>query len=125
MTQKFQIYKCEICGNLIQVLLEGNGELVCCGKNMILQAIQHDTNELGEKHAPKYEQRNDETFVTVKSHPMVNEHYIQFIETYTKDKNEMHIKYFYPQETAEMNISHFTKEVESIEFCNIHRLWGE
>lgn len=124
-TEKLEIYKCNICGNTVQVLLNGVGELVCCNEPMEKLEIQHDTNELGEKHAPKIEFRDNKKFVQVISHPMLAEHYIQFVEVYTKDKNELHLKYFYPQETPELDISHFSEEVDAIELCNIHKLWGE
>ena len=101
MTVKFQIYKCNICGNLVQILEEGDGNLVCCGREMELMGIQYDTNELGEKHTPKIEIKEGKKFVNVIGHPMSNEHYIQFIETYTKDKNEVHIKFFKPNEVPE------------------------
>ena len=53
MTEKLQIYKCEICGNIVQVLIPSYGELVCCNQPMKLLEIQHDETEIGEKHAPK------------------------------------------------------------------------
>lgn len=125
MTEKLEIYKCDICGNLIQVLNPSYGELVCCNKPMTLQTIQRDTSELGEKHAPKIEFRENKKFVQVTAHPMLPEHYIQFIEVYTKDKNSLHLKYFHPLETPEFDISHFEEDLNAIEFCNIHGLWGE
>lgn len=82
--RKLQLYKCEVCGNLVQVILSGAGELVCCGQPMKLQSIQHDKSETGEKHAPIVEFRENDRFVQVKSHPMLPEHYIQFIEIYKK-----------------------------------------
>ncbi len=124
-TEKLQIYKCEVCGNLIQVLIPGAGELVCCGQPMRLQEIQHDKSETGEKHSPKIEFKENEKLVTVTSHPMLAEHYIQFIEVYKRDKSEMHLKYLNPGDTAEYNISCIPDEIEAIEFCNIHGLWGE
>lgn len=124
-TEKLEIYKCNICGNTIQVLLNGIGELVCCNHTMNKMEIQHDTNELGEKHAPKIEFRDNKKFVQVVSHPMLPEHYIQLIEVYSKDKNELYLKYFYPTEIPELEISHFNNELEAIELCNIHGLWGE
>ena len=126
MTIKLQIYKCSICGNLIQVLQEGDGNLVCCGKEMELMGIQYDTDELGEKHTPKIEIKDGKKFVNVIGHPMTNEHYIQFIETYTKDKNELHLKFFYPDNVPEMEscLSN-NEEFNSIEYCNIHHLWGD
>ena len=55
---------------------------------------------------------------------MVKEHYIEFIETYTKDKNELHVKFFHPEERAEMDITNFPQDMNAIEYCNIHNLWG-
>jgi len=124
MTVKLQIYKCSICGNLIQVLQEGDGNLVCCGKEMELTGIQYDTDELGEKHTPKTELKDGKKFVNVFGHPMTKEHYIQFIETYTKDKKELHLKFFNPHETPEMEAK-LDGEFNTIEFCNIHNLWGD
>ena len=123
MTVKLQIYKCDMCGNLIQVLQEGDGNLVCCGKEMELMGIQYDADELGEKHTPKTEIRGEEKFVHVKGHPMSNEHYIQFIESYSKDKNELYLKFFKPNEIPEMNVK-LDGDFNSIEYCNIHHLWG-
>lgn len=123
MTVKLQIYKCNICGNLVQVLSEGDGSLVCCGQEMELMPIQYDTNELGEKHTPKIEIKEGKKFVSVIGHPKSNEHYIQFIETYSKDKNELHLKFFYPNEIPEME-SCLEEGFSSVEYCNIHNLWG-
>ena len=126
MSVKLQIYKCSICGNLVQVLQEGDGNLVCCGKEMELMGIQYDTDELGEKHTPKVELKDGKKYVNVFGHPMTNEHYIQFIETYTKDKKELHLKFFKPDESPEMEVGLSDKEeFNSIEYCNIHHLWGD
>lgn len=125
MTEKLELYKCEVCGNLVQVILPGVGELVCCGQPMKLQTIQHDTSELGEKHAPKLEYRENAKFVQVKTHPMLPEHYIQFIEVYRKDKSALHLKYLNPGEVPEFDITCMPEDIDAIEFCNIHGLWGE
>ena len=124
MTIKLQIYKCNICGNLIQVLQEGDGNLVCCGEEMKLMGIQYDTSEVGEKHTPKVELKDGKKFVNVIGHPMTDEHYIQFIETFSRDKNELHLKFFKPKEVPEME-SKLDGEFNSIEYCNIHNLWGD
>ena len=124
-TEKLQLYKCEVCGNLVQVILSGTGELVCCGQPMKLLDIQHDTSEMGEKHAPKIVFRENEKWVEVKNHPMTMEHYIQFIEVYKKDKSDLHLKYLKPNDTAEFNITGLDDDIEAIENCNIHGLWGE
>lgn len=125
MTIKLQIYKCNICGNLVQVFQEGDGNLVCCGQEMELMNIQYDLTEKGEKHTPKTEIRENQKFVSVIGHPMSEEHYIQFIETFNNDKTELHLKFFKPNETPEMNISFMSEDINSVEYCNIHNLWGD
>jgi len=127
MTIKLQIYKCSICGNIVQILQEGEGNLICCGKEMELLPIQYDKNELGEKHTPKIEIKDGKKYVNVIGHPMTDEHYIQFIETYSKDKNELHLKFFYPNEVPEVEVGGTYKngEFNAIELCNIHNLWGD
>ena len=80
MTEKLELYKCDICGNLIQIILNGVGELVCCGKPMEhLQPHEEDNKDLTEKHKPTIEQEEDKRFVRLKYHPMIPEHFIQFI----------------------------------------------
>ena len=115
-TEKLQLYKCNVCGNLVQVILPGAGELVCCGKEMKL-------NELTEKHTPVIESSEQGRFVRLKYHPMEQSHYIQFIEVYPKDKSTLHLKYLKPGDTAEFDITNFEEEVEATELCNIHGLW--
>jgi len=124
MTEKFEIYKCHICGNVVQVLLSGAGELVCCGQTMehLIPKIE-DNSELAEKHVPQIETNESQKFVRLKYHPMIEEHYIQFIEIYSKDKSCLHLKYLNPNESAEFDVSFMEKEFEALELCNIHGLW--
>ena len=125
MTKKFEIYKCEICGNIVQILQEGECEIVCCNQPMKLMKIQYDkSSELGEKHCPKFFEENDKKYVHVKNHPMIDEHYIEFIEIYPKDRNEMYIKYFKPNDIPKAEIPFRQDEIDAIELCNIHGLWG-
>ena len=124
MTEKLELYKCNICGNIIQVLLNGMGELVCCGEKMEhLIPHEEDNSELTEKHKPEIVQNEGKRFVTLKYHPMVPEHYIQFIEVYPKDKSRLYLKYLKPNELAEFDITHFEGNIEALEYCNIHGLW--
>ena len=124
MTETLELYKCNICGNLVQVILNGEGELVCCGEAMKhLVPSQEQNNELAEKHTPMIEQDENSRFVKLKYHPMSPEHYIQFIEVYPKDKSRLHLKYLNPNEIAEFDITHFEENIEAIEHCNIHGLW--
>ena len=124
MTEKLELYKCHICGNLVQVLLNGVGELVCCGQNMeLLVPHQEESSELAEKHIPKVLQEDDKRFVRLEYHPMLPEHYIQFIEVYPKDKSRLYLKYLNPNDSAEFDITHFEENIEALEHCNIHGLW--
>ena len=124
MTEKLELYKCNICGNLTQVILSGVGELVCCGEPMQkLEAKYEENNELAEKHVPTIEAEENKKVIRLKNHPMSMEHYIQFIEIYPKDKSELYIKFLRPNEKAEFNITNLEKDVEALELCNIHGLW--
>lgn len=124
MTKKLELYKCNVCGNLVQVILSGAGELVCCGEPMkLIEANKEENSQLKEKHTPVFEEKDGEKFVTLKYHPMTEEHYIQFIEVYPKDKSSMHLKYLNPNERAEFNLNKLEDELEAVEMCNIHGLW--
>ncbi len=124
MTEKLQLYRCEICGNIVQVLSEGADALVCCGEEMKLLDIQHDSTELGEKHNPKLEEKDGRKYVHVKTHPMTKEHYIEFIQVQSKDKKESCTKFFNPDEIPEVDITNFSGDMTAVEYCNIHHLWG-
>ena len=132
MTEKLEFYYCKLCGNLVQVLEEGAGELVCCGENMEHLVPQYEENELGEKHVPEIvtEHEGCETgmcrevkYVKLPHHPMTKEHYIQFIEAQSKDKKYLYLKFLQPDEKAEFDITNFEGESDAFEFCNIHGLW--
>ena len=81
MTEKLQVYKCEICGNIVEVLHEGNGELVCCGEPMKL-LVENTVDAAREKHVPVIEKTASGVKVMVGSapHPMEESHYIEWIE---------------------------------------------
>ena len=132
MTEKLEIYRCYVCGNVIQVLNAGEGMLVCCGQAMEKAEPKYEENEMGEKHVPEivtehegceegacYEKR----FIRLDKHPMVSEHYIQFIEAYNEDKTELRIKFLNPEEKAEYEITDFRGGTKALEHCNIHGLW--
>lgn len=132
MSVKLGLYKCNVCGNVAQILIEGEGELVCCGEEMELLEYKYEENELGEKHVPEIYNLHEgcETgvckevkYVSVRKHPMIPEHYIQFIEVFDKEKSELRLKFFKPEEVAEYNISNFDGELLALELCNIHGLW--
>ena len=122
MTKQNQIYKCNICGNIVEVLHTGAGELVCCGQPMEL--IQAKTEDIGqEKHLPIIKKTETGIRVEVGSilHPMEKEHYIEWIEV---SANGLSCKKFLSpgqEPAAEFGIK--AEKIEAREFCNIHGLW--
>ena len=81
MTKLLEIYKCERCGNIVEVVHAGAGKLVCCGEPMVLQ-VENTVDASREKHVPVVEKSGNTVTVTVGSeiHPMVEKHYIEWIE---------------------------------------------
>ncbi len=125
MTKKLEMYKCEICGNFVEVVLSGAGELVCCGKPMVLQ-VPNTTDAAGEKHVPFFVKEDDELLVKIGSvpHPMTAEHYIQFIEVVSKDEKYVKRKYLTPSEEAVFALKGYDiGALTAREYCNLHGLW--
>jgi superoxide reductase len=122
MTERLQIYKCEVCGNIVEVLHEGKGELVCCGKPM--KVMEEKTAESAvEKHVPVVEQTGQGIKVTVGSvpHPMKDEHYIEWIQILA-DGNAYRI-FLNPGGAPEGVFRTDLGEVKAREYCNVHELW--
>lgn len=125
MTKKLEIYKCDMCGNLVEVVLSGAGELVCCGQPMKLQNA-NTTDAAGEKHVPFFTKKDDELEIRVGSveHPMTDEHYITFIEAISKNERYVKRKYLYPGEKPEFVLKGYdVAALTAREFCNLHGLW--
>ena len=122
MTELNQIYKCEVCGNIVEVLHKGAGELVCCGKPMILQQ-EKTTDEGNEKHVPVIEKTETGIKVKVgaKPHPMEDEHYIEWIQVFAG--GESHRKFLSAGEKPEAEFNVQDEHIEAREFCNKHGLW--
>ena len=124
MTEKNQIYKCNVCGNVIDVLHQAGGELVCCGKPMELQ--QEKTADDGkEKHVPVVVVEGNKVSVKVGSipHPMTEEHYIEWIEINMVDAGRIAKKYFKPGDVAEVEFHSRGGEIKIRAYCNLHGLW--
>lgn len=118
------IYKCEICGNIVEVLYSGDGTLVCCGQDMVkLEAKTADSST--EKHVPVIKKEDKGYRVTVGStlHPMTSEHYIQWIEL-TIDGLVMR-QSLNPGDKPEAFFCYDgnSKNVSAREHCNVHGLW--
>ena len=81
MTAQLQIYKCEVCGNIVEMLHEGQGELICCGQPMKL-FVENTVDAAKEKHVPVKEAAAAGLTVKVGSvpHPMEEKHYIEWVE---------------------------------------------
>jgi superoxide reductase len=121
MTEKNQIYKCEICGNIVEVVHASVGVLVCCGQNMTLMT-ENTTDAVQEKHVPIIEKTENETTIKVGlvEHPMTEEHHIEWIEAFVE--NKVLRKYLSPSEKPEMKLCDV--EVTSARaYCNLHGLW--
>lgn len=123
MTKKLELYKCNICGNIVEVLVSGMGELVCCGEAMEHLAPKNTDDMITEKHTPEINNYDEGTVIRITNHPMEKEHYIMFLQGQTEDKNEVHIKYFYPGEVPEMSLPEIHNIKEAISYCNIHGLY--
>ena len=122
MAQKLEIYKCEACGNIVEVLHGGNGALVCCGKEMTLFK-ENTVDAAKEKHVPVVDCTAEGVKVTVGSvaHPMEEKHYIEWIELLADGK--AYRQFLNPGETPEATFDIKAKKVEAREYCNLHGLW--
>jgi len=123
MTERLQVYKCEICGNIVMVLHSGIGQLVCCGKPMKL--LEEKTVDVGkEKHVPVVEKTDKGTLVKVGSvpHPMEEKHYIEWVQI-VKDGTTT-IGFLKPGMKPEVLFEAAGEIVKASEYCNIHGLWS-
>lgn len=124
MTKVGQIYKCEVCGNVIEILHEGQKSLVCCNQPMTLEEA-HTEDKGMEKHVPVIEENGN--YITVKvgdiEHPMEESHYIEWIEL-TVDGSRYR-RYLSPIDKPEVSFTVPERHIElsARTYCNIHGLW--
>ncbi len=122
--EKIQVYKCNVCGNIVEVLHVGGGELVCCGQPM--QLLEEKTADSStEKHVPFIERVDGKYVVKVgenQAHPMEEKHYIEWIELIVD--GVVYRKFLKPgdEPKAEFEVPE-GKDVYAREFCNLHGLW--
>ncbi|MBN3036840.1 MAG: desulfoferrodoxin [Candidatus Diapherotrites archaeon] len=122
MTELRQVYKCNVCGNIVEVLHAGVGELVCCGQPM--QLLDEKTQDKGmEKHVPVIERSGDVVRVKVGSvpHPMEEAHYIEWVELVAD--GVVHRKFLKPGDAPEAEFHVSARELSAREYCNVHGLW--
>lgn len=116
-----KLYKCELCGNVVELVVAGGGKLVCCGKEMTL--LPEQTDESNEKHVPVIEVSGEKVKVTVGSikHPMEEKHFIQFIELIADDK--VYRKDLKPGDEPVAEFSVKATSLTARDYCNLHGLW--
>ncbi len=122
MTKKLQIFKGKSCGMIVEVLHEGTGEMVCCGEPMLL--VEENTVDASkEKHVPVIEKTKDGILVKVGSveHPMLDAHYIEWIELLADGK--VYRQFLKPGEKPEALFKMEANDVSAREYCNLHGLW--
>lgn len=122
MTKLHDIYKCDICGNIIEVVHAGAPALVCCDQKMTFMDAKTADSTV-EKHVPVIEKNNEGMSVKVGSvpHPMEEKHFIEWIEVITPDRK--FVKFLKPGDEAVANFCVKSSPVTVREYCNIHGLW--
>ena len=122
MPEKLEIYKCEKCGNIVEVIHAGGGDLVCCGEEMKLFK-ENTVDAAKEKHVPVVEKTGEGVKVKVGEvpHPMEEKHYIEWVEIIVDGK--AYRQFLNPGESPEAVFGIKAEGVTAREFCNLHGLW--
>jgi superoxide reductase len=122
MAERLEVYKCETCGNIVEVLHGGAGELVCCGSPMKLLK-ENTVDAAKEKHVPVISQVSGGVKVTVGSvpHPMEDKHYIEWIEVIADGK--AYRQFLKPGDKPEAVFKIEAGKITAREYCNLHGQW--
>jgi superoxide reductase len=122
VTERLQVYKCEVCGNIVEVLHIGPGELVCCGAPM-KNYVENTVDAAKEKHVPVVEKIPGGYKVKVGSvpHPMEEKHYIEWVEIIADGK--VYRQFLQPGQAPEATFEIQADKVTAREYCNLHGLW--
>lgn len=117
-----EIYKCSVCGSMVEVVRVGDGALSCCGQEMVLQ-IPNTVEASGEKHIPVIEKTSGGVKVKIGAvpHPMEAAHHIEWIEAIAGDRIER--KYLNPGAVPEAEFNFWSEDLMARENCNLHGLW--
>jgi superoxide reductase len=123
MAELREIYRCNVCGNIVEVLHGGVGVLVCCGEDMeLLEAKTEDSST--EKHVPYIERTDTGVIVKVgqnEDHPMLDKHYIEWIQVIAD--GAAYRKFLQPGDKPQAEFSIVADEITAREYCNLHGLW--
>jgi superoxide reductase len=122
MAERLEVYKCEACGNIVEVIHGGGGELVCCGDPMQL-LVENTVDAAREKHVPVIEKVDGGVKVKVGDvpHPMEEKHYIEWIEIIADGKADR--QFLDPGQAPEAVFKTDAQNVTAREYCNLHGLW--
>ena len=122
MPNRLDVYKCALCGNIVEVLHGGAGELVCCGEPMGLLG-ENTVDASKEKHVPVIEKMLGGIRVKVGSvpHPMEAQHYIEWIELIADGK--VYREFLKPGQAPEALFAVTASNIVVREYCNMHGLW--
>jgi superoxide reductase len=124
MIQKKQVYKCAVCGNVVEALWNGKPDIVCCGQPMT-KLEPNTVDAAKEKHVPVIERQGNRVTVKVGSaaHPMTPEHYIVFVEVVAGDKVYRHdLKE--GDTVAQASFLIEGQDLTARAYCNLHGLWA-
>ncbi len=123
MAKRKEVYKCEVCGNIVEVLHGGDGTLVCCGQDMKLMA-ENTVDAAKEKHVPVVEKiaGGFKVKVGAVAHPMEDKHYIEWIELVVG--NRVYRQDLKPGDAPEATFAVQAEEAKARAYCNIHGLWS-
>jgi len=122
MVKRLEVFKCEACGNIVEVVEGGDGELVCCGEPM-KRMTENTVDAAKEKHVPVIESEPSGVHVTVGDvpHPMEEKHYIQWIELVAVGK--AYRQFLEPGEPPRAFFPVDAEKLTAREYCNLHGLW--
>jgi superoxide reductase len=122
MANKLQVFKCEVCGHMVEVIHDGAGQLVCCNQPMTLQE-ENTVDAAREKHVPVIEKTVEGILVKVGSveHPMQDSHFIEWIQLLADGK--AYRQFLNPGEKPEAVFKVEGKDLSAREYCNLHGLW--
>lgn len=123
MAKRLEVYKCELCGNIVEGLHEGAGGLVCCGQNMVTMTA-NTVDAAKEKHVPVIEKIDGGYRVKLGSvpHPMEDSHYIEWVELVAGAK--VYRQFLKPGDAPEATFAIDAAKVTARAYCNLHGLWS-
>ena len=122
MAERMEVYKCEVCGNIVEVLHGGKGDLACCGQPMKLFK-ENTVDAAKEKHVPVVKKTADGVTVKVGevAHPMEEKHHIEWIEIIAD--GSVYRQFLKPGDVPEATFNVTADQVTAREYCTLHGLW--